>query len=80
MPRKGMYALRSSNCDCFTLCDLSTSADYAAIALFALSETMTPVFATPSGDTIQNCLVDPHQFRHRHALVLADPRRLADVL
>lgn len=55
-PRKGMYVLRSSNCDCFTLCDLSTVADYASIASFALSETMTPVFASPSGDTIANCL------------------------
>ena len=56
VPRKGMYALRNSNCDGFTLCDLSTIADYAAIVSFGLSETMLPVFASPSGDTIQNCL------------------------
>ena len=56
VPRTGMYALRSSNCDGFTLCDLSTQADYAAIASFAISETMTPVFATTSGDTIADAL------------------------
>jgi hypothetical protein len=56
VPRKGMYALRNSNVDCFTLCDLSTVADYAAIASFGLSETMYPVFASPSGDTIANAL------------------------
>lgn len=52
VPRKGMYVLRNSRCDAFTLCDLSTPANYAAIASFGLSETMTPVFATVSGDTI----------------------------
>lgn len=56
IPRKGMYALRGSNCDCFTLCDLATVADYAAIASFGLSETMFPIFASPSGDSIQNAL------------------------
>ncbi len=55
-PRKGMYALRGSNCDGFTLCDLSTSADYAAIASFAIGETMLPVFATTSGDTTADTL------------------------
>jgi hypothetical protein len=56
VPRKGMYALRQSNCDGFTLCDLSTIAYYAAIVSFGLSETMLPVFGSPSGDTIQNCI------------------------
>jgi hypothetical protein len=56
VPRKGMYALRSSNCDCFTLCDLSTIADYAAITSFALSETMFAVQGSPSGDTIANAI------------------------
>jgi hypothetical protein len=56
VPRKGMYALRNSNVDCFTLCDLSTIADYAAISSFAIGENMTPVFASPSGDTIANAL------------------------
>jgi hypothetical protein len=56
VPRKGMYALRSSNCDGFTLCDLSTIADYAAIVSFGLSETMLPVFATVSGDSIADAL------------------------
>lgn len=56
VPRKGMYALRNSRCDGFTLCDLSTPANYAAIASFGLSETMLPVFGTVSGDTISSAL------------------------
>lgn len=55
-PRKGMYVLRGSNVDCFTLCDMSTIANYAAIASFAISETCFAVFGSPSGDTITNCL------------------------
>lgn len=56
VPRKGMYALRGSNCDCFTLCDMSTIANLAAIVSFGLSETMTPVFGSASGDSIANAL------------------------
>jgi hypothetical protein len=56
VPRKGMYALRSSNCDGFTLCDMSTVANYAAVTSFGLSETMLSVQASPSGDTIANAL------------------------
>ena len=56
VPRKGMFVLRSSNVDCFTLCDLSTTADFAAIGSFALSETCVGVFGSPSGDTIQNAI------------------------
>lgn len=58
VPRKGMYALRNSNADCFTLCDLSTVANYAAIVSFGLAETMMPIFASPSGDTIANALAN----------------------
>lgn len=56
VPRKGMYALRNSSCDCFTLCDLSTSSYYAAIASFGLLETMLPIQATVKGDAIANAL------------------------
>ncbi len=56
VPRKGMYVLRNSLADSFTLCDLSTVANYAAIASFALGESMTPVFAGPSGEAISNAL------------------------
>jgi hypothetical protein len=56
VPRKGMYALRSLGVDCFTLCDLSTVANYAAIASFAIQETCFAIFGSPSGDTIANCL------------------------
>lgn len=56
VPRKGMYALRNSNCDGFTLCDLSSPSYYASIVSFALSETMLAVQATASGDTIANAL------------------------
>jgi hypothetical protein len=56
VPRKGMYALRNAGVDCFTLCDLSTAADYAAIASFALSETCFAIHATQSGDNIADAL------------------------
>lgn len=56
VPRKGMYALRNAAVDCFTLCDLSTIADYAAIASFALSETCYAIHATTSGDSIADAL------------------------
>lgn len=55
-PRKGMYVLRNSNVDCFTLCDLSTTSYYSSIASFAISETCFAIFASPSGDTVSNCL------------------------
>jgi hypothetical protein len=55
-PRKGMYALRNAKVDGFTLCDLSTVANYAAIISFGIAENCTPVFASPSGDTISNAL------------------------
>jgi hypothetical protein len=56
VPRKGMYVLRNSMCDGFTLCDLSTPANYAAIISFGLSETMLPVSGTVSGDTSAGAL------------------------
>lgn len=56
MPRTGMYSLRKTGVDCFTLCDLSTISDYAAIASFALSEQAYAVQATQSGDTIADAL------------------------
>jgi hypothetical protein len=56
VPRKGLYVLRNSRCDGFTLCDLSNAANNAAIISFGLSEAMTPCFATVSGDTIANAL------------------------
>lgn len=56
VPRKGMYVLRNSNCDSFTLCDLSTTSFYAAIASFGLSETMLPIQATVKGDSIASAL------------------------
>lgn len=56
VPRKGMYVLRGWGCDGFTLCDLSSVANYASIVSFALSETMIAVFGSPSGDTISNAL------------------------
>jgi hypothetical protein len=56
VPRKGMYVLRNSGCDAFTLCDLSTIADYAAIVSFGIGETMLPILATTSGDSIADAL------------------------
>jgi Bacteriophage tail sheath protein len=56
VPRKGMYCLRGANVDGFTLCDLTTIGQYAAIVSFSLSETAIGVFGSVSGDTISNCL------------------------
>ena len=56
LPRKGMYVLRASNVDGFTLCDMTTLSNYAACVSFGLSETAVPVFGTVSGDSISNCL------------------------
>lgn len=55
-PRTGMYVLRNSGIDAFTLIDLSTTADLAAIGSFALSETVFAVQATAKNDTIANAL------------------------
>ena len=56
VPRKGMYALRNSGVDTFTLVDQSTSSQYSAIDSFALSESALAVLATVSGDTITNAV------------------------
>ena len=56
LPRKGMYALRGSLVTDFELIDHTTSTAMAAISAFALSELMTPVFATVSGDNIANAI------------------------
>ena len=56
VPRKGMFAMRNSLIDSFTLCDLSTIADYAAIGSFGIQESMLGVFGSPSGDTINSAL------------------------
>lgn len=56
LPRKGMYVLRGSLVTDFELIDHTTSSAWAAISAFALSELMTPVFATVSGDNIANAV------------------------
>jgi hypothetical protein len=56
VPRKGMYVLRSASVDAFTLCDMTTIANYAACVSFGLSETCLSVFGTVSGDSIANAL------------------------
>ena len=50
-PRKGMYALRNSGTDSFTLVDLNTSSLWPTIDSFAVSESCVAVLATASGDT-----------------------------
>jgi hypothetical protein len=52
LPRKGMYALRSSGCDCFALCDLTDITSFAAQLSFGQSEQMMAVIVTAMGDTI----------------------------
>lgn len=56
VPRKGMYALRNSNVDCFALCDISTSSFYAAMASFALQETCYAIVAGPKSETIAQAI------------------------
>jgi hypothetical protein len=56
IPRTGMYALRSTGVDGFTLCDHSTWTQWAAIDAYALSENCLAAFATVSGDTIANAV------------------------
>ena len=56
VPRTGMYALRGTGVDGFTLCDHSTWTQWAAIDVFALSENALGVLATVSGDTIANAV------------------------
>jgi hypothetical protein len=56
LPRKGMYVLRGSLVTDFELIDHTTSTAWAAISAFSLSELMTPVFATVSGDNIANAI------------------------
>jgi hypothetical protein len=56
IPRKGMYALRSTGIDGFSLCDLSTAPYYPVIDSFSVSENALAVHATVSGDTIANAI------------------------
>jgi hypothetical protein len=58
LPRKGMYALRSSGCDGFTLIDHATPSYWAAMEAFALSENMIPVVSTPSGTSYATTIAD----------------------
>lgn len=56
LPRKGMFVMRGSLVTDFELVDHSTSTQWALMSSFALSELMTPVMATVSGDTISNAI------------------------
>jgi hypothetical protein len=58
MPRKGMYALRSSGIDCFTLVDHSTIADWSAIGSFGLSEDCLPIVSEASGTSYAQTIAD----------------------
>lgn len=55
-PRTGMYALRRTGIDAFTLCDISDQTTWAVQDSFALSESCMAVFATASGDTISGAV------------------------
>lgn len=56
--RTGMYALRSSNVDTFTLIDQSTPSMWPAIDSFALSESCLAVQSTPSGTSMATTIAD----------------------
>lgn len=51
-PRTGMYALRRTGIDCFTLIDLTDSTTWAAQASFALSENCVAVGAMAKGTSV----------------------------
>ncbi|MCC3246678.1 hypothetical protein LG047_15360 [Methylocystis sp. WRRC1] len=55
-PRTGMYALRRTGIDGFTLCDHSTSSQWAAMDVFAMQESCFNAVSTVSGDTISNAV------------------------
>ena len=55
-PRTGMYALRGSGCDGFTLCDLVVPSTWSTQLAFAISESMLAVVSTASGDTISSAI------------------------
>jgi hypothetical protein len=56
LPRTGMYALRSTKCDSFALCDVTDPTTWATQLAFAISESMLAVTATASSDTISNAI------------------------
>ncbi len=57
-PRTGMYALRSSKVDSFTLCDCFDSLTWGAQTAFAIQEGMLGVAAMPSGTTIEDAVAE----------------------
>lgn len=54
VPRKGMYALRSSGCSVAMLADADDSTQWTSQAAYALSEGTYMVGVSPAGDTITN--------------------------
>jgi hypothetical protein len=55
-PRKGMYSLRESGCDCAALADCVDTTSWAAQNAFGISEDIYMITATASGDNIGNAL------------------------
>jgi hypothetical protein len=55
LPRKGMYALRSTGIDAFSLCDVVDVTSWVTQTSFGLSENCFPVFTTSAGDTVAAC-------------------------
>ena len=51
-PRTGMYALRNTGVDAFTLVDSTATTTWSAADSFALSENSYSILSRPSGDTI----------------------------
>lgn len=57
-PRTGMYALRSSGFDAFTICDLVDETTWATQYAFAQSEAGLAVVADTEGDSIEQAVSD----------------------
>lgn len=55
-PRKGMYSLRGSGCDCAELADCIDTTSWAAQNAFGISEDIYMITTTASGDNIANAL------------------------
>jgi uncharacterized protein len=56
LPRKGMYALRSTGIDAFALCDVVDVTSWVTQTTFGLSESCFPVLTTAAGDTVSACV------------------------
>lgn len=58
LPRKGMYALRSTGIDGFALCDLTDATSWATQTSFAISENCWTALTDAAGDSISTAITN----------------------